>query len=154
MDAVAYIDSAVVNFLNERVVPVRLQADDPVLGPKFKVKWTPTLLILDAEGEEHHRTLGFYPPEELIPSILLGMGKAKFNQPDRPMASRYFEMIISDYPDSLMAPEAIYMNGVSRYIETHDVTNLLNIYDRLAEEYPESPWLTRADPYRYLREAP
>jgi tetratricopeptide (TPR) repeat protein len=154
MDAVAYIDSRVVNFLHERVVPVRLQANDPVLGPKFKVKWTPSLLVLDAQGEEHHRTLGFYPPEELIPSILLGMGKAKFNQPDRPAASRYFEMIISDYPDSLMAPEAVYMNGVARYIETHDATNLLNIYDRLVEEYPDSPWLTRADPYRYLRESP
>lgn len=50
-------------------------------------------------------------------------------------------------------PEAkkVYLNGVSRYIETHDVANLVSIYDRLTAEYPGSPWLTRADPYRLLK---
>lgn len=30
-------------------------------------------------------------------------------------------------------------------------SNLIGIYDRLAEEYPGSPWLTHADPYRLLK---
>ena len=50
-----------------------------------------------------------------------------------------------------MAPEAVYLDGVSRYIETHEVANLIGIYDRLKAEYPDSPWLTRADPYRLLK---
>lgn len=151
MDAVAYPDPKVISFISENLTAVRILANDPDLGPRYKVKWTPTLLILDAEGGEHSRTLGFYPPEDLIPSLLLGMGKAKFNQPDRPAASDYFRKVIADYPKSSQAPEAVYLNGVSRYIETHDVSNLIGIYDRLAEEYPSSPWLTHADPYRLLK---
>ena len=45
----------------------------------------------------------------------------------------------------------MYLNGVARYIETREVANLIGIYDRLAAEYPDSPWLTRADPYRFLK---
>jgi tetratricopeptide (TPR) repeat protein len=151
MDAVAYIDPEVIAFVNENLIPLRLPAADPELGSRYKVKWTPTLLILDAEGNEQYRTLGFYPPDELIPSLLLGMGKAKFNQPDRPAACNFFSRILADYPKSSLAPEAVYLGGVSRYIETHDVGNLIGIYDRLAAEYPDSIWFTRADPYRLLK---
>ena len=70
MDAVAFIDPAVVDFINANLIPIRVPADDPELGPRYKVKWTPTLLIVDADGVEQSRTLGFYPPAELIPSLL------------------------------------------------------------------------------------
>ncbi|MBP1751857.1 MAG: hypothetical protein H6Q57_693 [Geobacteraceae bacterium] len=153
MDAVAYPDSAVIQFISDNLIPVRIPADDPILGPQFKVKWTPALLIVDADGVEHYRTLGFYPPEELIPSLLLGMGKAKFNQPDRPAACECFDRIIADYPKSSLSPEAVYLSGVSRFIESHDVINLIGIYNRLASEYPDSPWLTRADPYRLIKKS-
>lgn len=151
MDAVAYPDPAVIRFINDNLIPLRIPANDPELGPRYKVKWTPTLLIVDAEGVEHYRTLGFYPPEELIPSLLLGMGKAEFNVANRPAAWKCFEKILADYPASSLAPEAVYLNGVSRYIETHDVAHLIDIYDRLESEYPESTWLIRADPYRLLK---
>lgn len=151
MDAVAYIDPAVIQFIDENLVPIRIQANDPELGAYYKVKWTPTLLLVDGEGNEQYRTLGFFPPQELIPSLLLGMGKAKFNLPDRHAAGVYFQKVISDYSRSSSAPEAIYLNGVTRYIESHDVENLIRIHDQLAEGYPDSPWLIRADPYRLLK---
>jgi hypothetical protein len=151
MDAVAYIDSEVISFVNGNLIPLRVAAADPVLGPKFKIKWTPTLLVLESDGGEHYRTLGFYPPGDLIPSLLLGMGKAFFNRPDRPSACGCFRRIIEEFPDNALTPEAIYLNGVSNYIESHDVGNLTGIYDNLAANYPESPWLTRADPYRLLK---
>jgi hypothetical protein len=151
MDAVAYIDPAVISFINSNTIPLRLKASDPVLGPQYKIKWTPSLLILDAEGTEHYRTLGFYPPEDLIPSLLLGLGKARFNQPDRPAAIEYFEKIVAEYPKNSLAPEAVYLKGVSHFIQSHDVSNLIGIYDRIKAEYPDSVWLTRADPYRLLK---
>ena len=153
MDAVAYIDSAVTSFITENLVPVRIMADDKVLGPRFGIKWTPSLLVLDSDGIEHYRTLGFYPPEDLIPSLLLGMGKAFFNQANRPVAVGCFKRIIAEYPKNSLAPEAIYMNGVSTFIQGHEVSHLVAIYDRLAAEYPDSPWLTRADPYRLLKKS-
>ena len=151
MDAVAYIDPEVISFVNSNLIPLRLASADPVLGPKYRVKWTPTLLILDADGVEQYRTLGFYPPEDLIPSLLLGMGKSCFNRPDRPAACGYFQRLMKEYPKNPLAAEALYLNGVSLYIETHEVSNLIGIYDRLASEYPESPWLTRAQPYSLLK---
>jgi hypothetical protein len=151
MDAVAYIDPEVIAFVNNNLIPLRLAAADPVLGPRYRVKWTPTLLILDADGVEQYRTLGFYPPGDLIPSLLLGMGKSCFNRPDRPAACRYFQLIMKDYSHNPLAAEALYLNGVSLYIETHDVGNLIGIYDRLEADYPESPWLTRAQPYSLLK---
>jgi len=53
MNAVAFPDPAVVDFVTNNLIPLRIPADDPELAPRFKVKWTPTLLILDADGIEH-----------------------------------------------------------------------------------------------------
>ena len=114
MTSVAYPDPAVIDFITGNFIPVRIPADDTELGPRFSTRWTPALLVIDAEGNEHYRTLGFYPPKDLIPSLLLGMGIAKFNQPDRPAACNCFGKIIADYPGSSIVPEAVYLNGVSR----------------------------------------
>lgn len=151
MNAVAFSDSAVISFITDNFVPVRVMADDPILAKQFNIKWTPSLLILNAKGIENYRTLGFYPPQDLIPSLLLGMGKAYFNRGDRPAAINYFNRILAAYHDNSLAPEAVYMNGVSNYIQTHDVGHLIDIYDRLEKEYPDSPWLTRAEPYSLLK---
>jgi hypothetical protein len=151
MDAVAYPEPSIINFVNNNLVALRIPSDDKILGPRFKIKWTPTLIVLDGDGIEHYRTLGFFSPQELIPSLLLGMGKACFNKPDRPKAASFFERIIKEYPKSFQTPEAIYLQGVSRFIETHDVNNLIGIYDRLAAEHLNSEWLMRADPYRLLK---
>jgi len=43
------------------------------------------------------------------------------------------------------------MKGVSDYIASKNVANLVGIYDRLASEHPNSQWLMRADPYRLLK---
>jgi len=151
MDAVAYIDPAVIAFINETFIPLRLPASDKELGTRYKVKWTPSLFILDGKGGEQYRTLGFYPPQHLIPSLLLGIGKAKFNLPDRVAACEAFDRVIDEYPHDSLAPEAVYLLGVSRYIESRDVTHLIALYDRLTAEYPESTWVTRAAPYRLLK---
>jgi len=151
MDAVAYPDVAVIEFVNKNLIALRIPADDPELAPRFCIKWTPTLLILDKEGVAHDRNVGFFWPQELIPALLLGMGKTYFNQPDRTKAISCFEQIATSYPTSCQAPEALYLLGVARYIESRDVANLIAIYDRLKAEYPESHWLMRADPYRLLK---
>ncbi len=139
MDAVAYPNQEVLSFLNSQVVPLRIPADHPQLAPQFIVKWTPCLLVLDEKGKEHARTLGFLEPQELIAFILLGMGKTEFNRPDRPAADKLFAELISTYPQSSFTPEAIYMQGVARYIESREVKHLIALYDRITTDYPQSP---------------
>ncbi len=150
MDAVSYPQPEVVEFFDSHLIGLRIPADDPTLGPRFSIKWTPSLLVLDSGGEEHYRTLGFFSGRELIASLLLGMGKTCFDKAQRTQAIKHFERLVGEFPDSPSAPEGLYLAGVARYLETHDVENLKQIYQQLSANYPASPWAMRADPYRLL----
>ena len=46
---------------------------------RYAVKWTPTVIIMDSDGEEHHRFVGYLPPEDFIAQIILGKGKVDFD---------------------------------------------------------------------------
>jgi tetratricopeptide (TPR) repeat protein len=150
MDAVTYPDAQVIQFVETNVVPVRLAFDAKPESDDFKVKWTPTLIVLDTEGEEHHRTTGFLGPEELIPMIMLGMGKIKFDREVFSEALDDLNKLLEQYPKSDSAPEAIYYRGVSGYKHTHDAEPLKEAYERLQGDYPSSEWAKRAAPYRLL----
>src|SRR5271157_2696508 len=98
MDAVTYPDASVIDFMAKNVVPLRVAFDHKPLSVDFSVKWTPTLVTLDTDGKEHHRTLGFLGPAELIPSLLLGIGKTYFDNGDFEKALKYFTELLSRYP--------------------------------------------------------
>ena len=78
MGAVTYPNQEVISFISENMIPLQVLFDAQPLSTGFNVKWTPTLVTLDTDGKEHHRTVGFLAPEELIPSLLLGMAKSYF----------------------------------------------------------------------------
>jgi outer membrane protein assembly factor BamD (BamD/ComL family) len=105
---------------------------------------------LDPDGKEHHRTVGFLSPEELIPSLMLGMAKCDFDRERFAEAISGLEELLVKYPRSDSAPEAIYVRGVSRYKSTHDAKPLKEAYEELQQEYPSSEWTKRASPYRLL----
>jgi hypothetical protein len=149
MGAVTYPDPKVADFVMSSMVPIQVLADS-VLAVDFKVTWTPTIVVLDTYGKEHHRTVGYFPPEEFIPSLLLGMGKIGFDTGQFNDAIVHFDRLLADYPRSAAAPEAMYLRGVSRYKASHDPTPLKEAYERLKAEYPASEWTQRAQPYSLL----
>ena len=150
MDAVSYPQSSVIDFISSSLVPLRIPADHKELGPQFRIKWTPVLLLLDASGTEFYRTLGFFLPEELIPSLLLGVGKAHFDKAERSAAVKHLDRILNEYPKSGSAPEAVYLKGVANYIESHDVSHLKNLHQTLKRDFPQSTWAMRSSPYGLL----
>jgi len=150
MDTVTYPNSEVVKFIQDHVVPVRLSFDAKPESTDYNVKWTPTLVVLDQDGSEHHRTTGFLAPEELIPMILLGIGKTHFDREDFEQAIASLDGLLKDYSQSDSCPEAIYYRGVSRYKSTHDAQPLKKAYEKLQADYPSSEWTKRAAPYRLL----
>jgi len=150
MDAVTYPDEKVIEFFQKNMIPLRIAFDSLPLATQFNLKWTPTLIILDAQGKEHQRTIGFLPPEELIPSLLLGIAKVHFNQERLSEALATLEKIISEYPKSGSAPEAIYLRGVCAFKNTHNPKHLKEAYESLQTHYPSSEWTQRAFPYRLL----
>lgn len=150
MDAVTYPTESVVQFITENVIPLRIPSDSEPLATEFKIKWTPTLIVLDWNGKEHSRTVGFMTPEELIPSVLLGIAKTYHELDMFNEAIADLEKIIQGYPQSDAAPEAIFYRGVCGYKITHDPKPLKQAYVRLQAEYPQSEWTKRALPYRLL----
>ena len=150
MGAVTFPDAKVIAFIKQNVIPVRLPHDHKPLAEQFQVKWTPALVTLDTEGKEHHRTVGFLSPEELIPSLLLGKAKIDFDHEDFAKALVSLEALLKDYPKSGAAPEAIFLRGVCGYKSTHTPKPLKEAYEKLAKDYPDSEWTKRAYPYRLL----
>lgn len=149
MGAVTYPDKRVAEFITGRMVPIQVLSDHP-LATEFNIKWTPTIIVLDYYGKEHQRTVGFLPPEEFVPSLMLGMGKTDFETGQFDAAIRHFDSILAEYPVSHAAPEAIYLRGVSGYYMTHDGAPLKEAYERLKADYPASEWVKRAEPYSLL----
>ena len=150
MDAVSYPQPAVIDFTTTHLVPLQIPADNKELGSKYAAKWTPLLLLLDAGGQEYYRTLGFFTPQELIASLLLGLAKASFDRAQRPAAIQYCERILKEFPKSGSAPEAVYLKGVAGYIESHDVNHLKELHQTLQRDFPASTWAMRASPYGLL----
>jgi tetratricopeptide (TPR) repeat protein len=150
MGAVTYPSEKVAEFVEKHMVPIQVLFDAQPLATDFKVKWTPTVITLDEEGTEHHRTVGFLSPEEFIPSLMLGIGKAHFDREKFEEALALFDRLLKDYPKSDAAPEAVYLRGVAQYKSSHSAKPLKDAYERLQAEYPSSEWTKRAQPYRLL----
>ena len=150
MDAVTYPDAKVIEFISANVVAIRVRSDSQPLANEFNIKWTPTFIILDPSGKEHNRTVGFMQPEEFIPSLLLGIAKTWFDADQFPEAIQVFDRLLSEYPKSGSAPEAVFVRGVAGFKTAHDASMLKAAYERLEKEYPGSEWAKRAAPYQLL----
>ncbi len=150
MGAVTYPNQKVIDFLKDKVVPLQLRSNAEPYATDFNIKWTPSLLVIDAEGKEHHRVTGFLSPVDLISWLILGIGKAAFDTGQFDQAIQCFDQVISEYPYTCAAPEAVFFRGVALYKSTHQPDNLKKAYQKLQEEYATSTWARRAYPYWQL----
>jgi len=150
MDAVTYPNEQVIEFINQNLIPLRVLSDQQPLAKDFNIQWTPALLILGREGKEHSRTVGFLSGDELIPSLLLGMGKGYADNDEFKDALRCFDRLLAEYPGSDSAPETMFQRGVALYKSTHDPKPLKEAYNQLQDKYPGTQWTKRAYPYRLI----
>jgi hypothetical protein len=150
MGAVTYPNAKVAEFINGRMIPIQVLFDSQPYASDFNITWTPTMITLDEKGKEHHRVVGFLPPEQFIPAMLLGISKVNFDLERFENALANLEKIITEFPKSKAAPEAIFLRGVAGYKSTHDPKPLKAAYEKLQAEYPNSEWTDRALPYRLL----
>jgi TolA-binding protein len=60
------------------------------------------------------------------------------------------DKIVSTYPRSAAAPEAMYLRGVVRFKSTHEAEPLKEAFEQLKRDYPASEWAKRAMPYGLL----
>jgi tetratricopeptide (TPR) repeat protein len=150
MGAVTYPNEKVVRFVDFNFIPVQIEVSNTALTDQFKVNWTPTIIVLDVDGNEVHRVVGFLPPEEFIPTFMVAKGQWYFNAEQHPEAQGMFDEALREYPDSAAAAQAVFFLGVSRYKMTHDPKPLREAYDTLMAKFPGSEWAKRAAPYRLI----
>ena len=107
-------------------------------------------MILDSDGDEHHRFIGFLSPEDFIGQIILGRGKAEFNLDNFEQAIQCFQEILVGYPKTDAAQEAQYLLAVSKYKASHDPKELKLGLEVLQRDYPNSEWTKKAQVYALI----
>ncbi len=117
---------------------------------RYAVKWTPTIIILDWDGEEHHRFVGFLPPVDFMAQITLGKGKAEFDLDHFEQAMQCFQEILVRFPGADAAPEGQYYVGVAKYKASHDPKELKSGLEALQRDYPNSEWTKKAQVYSLI----
>lgn len=150
MGAVTYPNDKVVKFVDYNFIPVQIQVSNTALMQQFKISWTPTLILLDADGNEKYRVVGFQAADDFIATFMVAKGRFYFDREEYPEALGMFEEALTNYPQSQPAAEAIFFQGVARYKSTHDPKPLRESYETLTARFPQSEWTKRADPYRLI----
>lgn len=135
----------VASFVTEHFVPVKIHiAEQPQEFARFGAVWTPTLAVLDADGEEHHRFVGYLPPEDFLARLALGRAHHAAGRKRWAGAEELFREVVDRWPGTTAAPEALYWAGVSRYQETDDPAALGETAAAFRERYTDSDWAKKA----------
>ena len=114
--------------------------EHPAYFHRFDAVWTPTVLVLDSEGEERLRVEGYLPKEEFRAQLEAGLARVAFMHKRWADAERMYARVVEQYPDTKVAPEAVYWRGVSHYKATNDHTVLGELPGQFKEKYPDSVW--------------
>jgi tetratricopeptide (TPR) repeat protein len=144
-----YPDPAVIQLIDDQFVPVRVHVRDQAdefkrLGAKYNAQWTPTVLVIDSQGEERHRVEGFLPATDFLAQLALGLGHSAFARSDFAEAERWFRQVVERSPDTDAAPEALYWTGVARYKAAGDAAALRETAVQFRQRYKDTSWAKKA----------
>jgi tetratricopeptide (TPR) repeat protein len=140
-----YPETRVSQFISENFIPVRLHVKShPEAMARFKAEWTPTVLILNANGEERHRVEGFLPADDFLGQLELGAAQVAFGNQQFDEAARNFRKVVDDVPKTDAAAEALYWAGVSEYKASGNPEPLQKTAKAFKERYTDSQWAKKA----------
>ena len=139
----------VVRFVNENFIAARVHVKENPdafrrYSERYKAPWTPTILLLDSEGVEHHRIEGFLPAEEWLAQLMLGRARIAFDEQQWGEAERRFREIVDRFPNSDSAAEALYWAGVTPYKATGNPISLKGTAEAFKKRYQDTPWAKKA----------
>lgn len=131
--------------ISGQFLPVRAHIKkQPGTFKRFNAQWTPTLVILDADGIERHRVEGFLPADDLLAQLELGLAKMAFQRSQYGEAEKRFRSVLEQYAATAAAPEACYWAGVAAYKASNDPRHLGATARLLKEKYPDSEWTRKS----------
>ncbi|HEX5433850.1 MAG TPA: tetratricopeptide repeat protein [Candidatus Angelobacter sp.] len=148
MEAESYGDSQLASFIEQNFVPIGVHIKENPSGfGRFESVWTPTVIILDENGKERYRIEGYLPKDDFSAQLLMGLARVAVMKKQWPDAEKLFQQVLDKYPNTPVAPAAVYWLGVSKYQRTHDHHALGNVVTELKQRYPDSAWNKRAIPW-------
>lgn len=118
--------------------------EHPAYFHRFDAVWTPTVLVMDSDGVERLRIEGYLPKDEFRAHLEMGLARVAFMHKRWADAERMFAQVLERYPETKVAPEAVYWRGVSHYKRTNDHTVLGQVADEFKEKYQDSVWAQKA----------
>jgi TolA-binding protein len=144
-----YTDPRVASFVTENFVPVRVHvqrnaAEYKRLSAKYNAQWTPTILMLDGDGNERYRIEGFLPADDFLAQLELGAAHAAFARHNFADAEPRFRGLVDRHPNDEVAAEALYWAGVARYKATGDAAALKDTARAFAQQYSGTTWAKKA----------
>lgn len=141
LEAVTYPDADVTRYMAEHFVAARINSDErPALAREFGVHWTPTLLALHHLGHRLRETIGYLPPAEMLPELILTAALYDLRSARAREAEVRFQEVVQRFPTSQAAPEALYWQGIAAYRRSKDKDNLWVAWRELSTVYPQSLW--------------
>jgi len=140
-----YPEARVSAFINTNFIPVRLHVKNHADEMKrFGVDWTPTVLLVGADGKELYRIEGFLPADDFLGQLQLGFGHAQFTRGNFEDAERQFRDVCEKLSGTDAAAEATYWAGVSRYKSSNDAAALKATAQAFKDRYQNSIWAKKA----------
>lgn len=136
-------------FIQEQFLPARVHVREQAaefkrLGERYEAQWTPTILLIDPQGEEQHRIEGFLPADEFLGQLMLGLGHAAFHHQGWAQAEQWFRQVVERFESSDAAPEALYWAGVARYKGSGDGAALAETARAFRDRWEETSWAKKA----------
>ena len=132
-------------------IPLRINSQKQgEVFKKYLVSWTPTVVVMDAEGREHGRFSGFLPPQELCARMILDGAKTMMTLEDFSLAIKCFDDIVEKYKGTFAVPEAIFYSTAAKYLSSHEPKVLKEGLLLLRKNFPDSEWTLRAKPYELI----
>jgi thiol-disulfide isomerase/thioredoxin len=147
MEEVTYRSPAVLDELAAGFVAVKYNTKQPepalrLLNDGRALLWSPTLVVLDPRGTEVRRLVGYVPPDELVAELELGRALVELLHGRSPVARERLAALGAG--DTSVAAEATYWEGVAAW-KLGGLPELVPVWDRIGERFPDSPWAARAD---------
>ena len=107
--------------------------------------------MLDEQGREIERFVGYLPTTEFEAQLLLSKGLALFHMEKNMEATALLEEIVEHFSESDLVPEAEYFIGAANFKVKGDAVKLVEVSHILTEKYPDSIWTKRCAPWAHLR---
>lgn len=147
MGAVTYPDPKVERLIEQHFIPVQFNVvEQPAVMDQFNAPWTPTIIIQDPEGREHRRSAGYLDPARFLGEVSLGWLKDAIDRRDfKEAQARVSEVLSLTKDDPAREPEALYWAAVAGFKASGDSQQLLQGWNALLRDFPQSEWARRAE---------